>query len=51
MIWVQAGIESLASPMYHSPPRAYLTFLILGTATAVAWRMRREQGQPTADAG
>lgn len=40
MILVQAFVESLASPMFHSPPRAYLVFLVVGLVAA-AWRPRR----------
>jgi hypothetical protein len=35
MILAQALIESLASPMFHSPPRAYLVYLVVGVATAL----------------
>jgi hypothetical protein len=38
MILVQAMVESLASPMFHSPPRAYLVFLVIGLATAMLIR-------------
>jgi hypothetical protein len=35
MVLVQAVIESLASPMFHSPPRAYLTYVVIGVAIAL----------------
>jgi hypothetical protein len=35
MILAQAMVESLASPMFHSPPRAYLVFLTIGVVTAL----------------
>jgi hypothetical protein len=35
MILAQAVIESFASPMFHSPPRAYLLFMVIGVATAL----------------
>lgn len=38
MILVQAVVESLASPMFHSPPRAYLVYLVIGLATAMLIR-------------
>jgi hypothetical protein len=40
MVLVQAFVESLASPMFHSPPRAYLLYLVVGLVAA-AWRPRR----------
>ena len=40
MVLVQALVESLASPMFHSPPRAYLLFLVVGLVAA-GWRPRR----------
>lgn len=39
MVFVQAVVESLASPMFHSPPRAFLIFLAVGLVAA-AWRPR-----------
>jgi hypothetical protein len=35
MIFAQAVIESVASPMFHSPPRAYLVYLVVGIAAAL----------------
>jgi hypothetical protein len=35
MVLAQALVESFASPMFHSPPRAYLVFLTIGVATAL----------------
>jgi hypothetical protein len=35
MILAQALVESLASPMFHSPPRAYLVFVVIGIAIAI----------------
>jgi len=40
MIFAQAIIESLASAMFHSPPRVYLFYLVVGAVAAVAWRRR-----------
>ncbi len=42
MVLVQALVESLASPMFHSPPRAYLLYLVVGVVAA-AWRPRRTE--------
>jgi hypothetical protein len=39
---VQALIESLASPMFHSPPRVYLLYLAVGVVMSLAWRRRAE---------
>lgn len=47
MILAQAVIESFASPMFHSPPRAYLVFLVIGIATAL--QLRPPAGDPPAD--
>lgn len=40
MIFAQAMIESLASSMFHSPPRVYLFYLAVGAVAAIAWRRR-----------
>jgi hypothetical protein len=45
MIFVQTLVESLASPMFHSPPRIYLVYLAVGTVAAIHWR-RREPDRP-----
>jgi hypothetical protein len=34
LIFVQALVESAAAPMFHSPPRIYMTFLAVGAALA-----------------
>jgi hypothetical protein len=39
MVFVQALVESLASPMFHSPPRAFLVYLAVGMVAA-SWRTR-----------
>jgi hypothetical protein len=45
MIFVQALLESLASSMYHSPPRVYLIYLAVGVVISIAWRRKQaEQG-------
>jgi hypothetical protein len=43
---VQALIESLASPMFHSPPRAYLLYLIVGVAVAIGSRPPDDWREP-----
>jgi hypothetical protein len=43
MIFAQAMIESLASSMFHSPPRVYLFYLVVGAVAAIAWRRRAAQ--------
>jgi hypothetical protein len=40
MIFAQAIVESLASSMFHSPPRVYLFYLVVGAVAAIAWRRR-----------
>lgn len=40
MIFAQAIVESLASSMFHSPPRVYLFYLAVGAVAAIAWRRR-----------
>jgi len=51
LIFVQALVESLASPMFHSPPRAYLTLATVGAALALARFAGRTDDTvaPTAD--
>jgi hypothetical protein len=44
MILAQAVVESFASPMFHSPPRAYLVFMVIGIATALL--LRPPAGEP-----
>jgi hypothetical protein len=46
MVFAQAIIESLASSMFHSPPRVYLFYLVVGAVLSIAWR----RDQPTDDA-
>jgi hypothetical protein len=41
MVFVQALVESLASAMFHSPPRIYLTYLVVGAVLSLAWRRHR----------
>ncbi|HEX6473780.1 MAG TPA: hypothetical protein VF114_01675, partial [Candidatus Limnocylindria bacterium] len=40
MVFAQVIIESLASSMFHSPPRVYLFYLVVGAIAAIAWRRR-----------
>jgi hypothetical protein len=40
MIFAQAMVESLASSMFHSPPRVYLFYLAVGAVAALAWRRK-----------
>jgi hypothetical protein len=46
MVFAQAIVESIASSMYHSPPRVYLLYLTVGAVLSVAWR--RNERQPAA---
>lgn len=46
MILVQAVIESLASPMFHSPPRAYLLYLAIGVSVAIGARAPSDWREP-----
>jgi hypothetical protein len=46
MIFAQAIIESLASSMFHSPPRVYLFYLVVGAVAAIAWRRRAAEPEP-----
>ncbi|HEY7525585.1 MAG TPA: hypothetical protein VIA82_01990 [Candidatus Limnocylindria bacterium] len=46
LILVQALIESLASPMFHSPPRAYLLYLVIGVAIAIGSRLPEDWREP-----
>jgi len=38
MVFAQAIVESLASSMFHSPPRVYLLYLAVGIVLSLAWR-------------
>lgn len=38
MVFAQAIVESLASSMFHSPPRVYLLYLVVGAVLSIAWR-------------
>lgn len=38
MVFVQALVESAANAMFHSPPRVYLLFLVVGVVMSIAWR-------------
>lgn len=38
MVFVQALVESAANAMFHSPPRVYLLFLVIGAVMSIAWR-------------
>lgn len=40
LIFVQALVESLASAMFHSPPRVYLVLAAAGVVASLAWRRR-----------
>lgn len=40
MVFAQVLVESLASSMFHSPPRVYLAYLVVGAVAALAWRRR-----------
>jgi hypothetical protein len=56
MVFVQALVESLASSMYHSPPRVYLVYLAVGVVISIAWRRRVDEessvaGAPAAASG
>lgn len=44
-VMVSAMVESLATPMFVAPPRAYLLFVALGAAVAVSGAARREPAQ------
>jgi hypothetical protein len=46
MVFAQAIVESLASSMFHSPPRVYLLYLAVGIVLSLAWR----RDQPTSEA-
>lgn len=45
MVFAQAMVESLASSMFHSPPRVYLLYLTVGIVLSIAWR-REHQPEP-----
>jgi hypothetical protein len=49
MAFAQAIMESVASSMFHSPPRAYLFFLVVGLVASLAWRRRlgEREGAPS----
>ena len=40
MVFAQALVESAANAMFHSPPRAMLLFLVIGTVASNWWRER-----------
>ena len=40
MVFAQAVVESLASSMFHSPPRVYLLYLVIGVVASMGWRAR-----------
>lgn len=44
LIVVQAIVESLASAMFHSPPRIYLTYLAAGVVLSLEWRRSGQGG-------
>jgi hypothetical protein len=46
LVLVQALVESLASPMFHSPPRAYLLYLAVGVAIAIGSRPPPDAQEP-----
>lgn len=45
MVFTQAILESVASSMFHSPPRVYLLYLVLGIVASMAWRSRAADGR------
>jgi hypothetical protein len=51
MVFAQAIVESLASSMFHSPPRVYLLYLALGVVLSLAWRSRTDElaAEPAAE--
>lgn len=40
MVFAQGLVESLASSMYHSPPRVDLLYLVVGAVLSLSWRRR-----------
>jgi hypothetical protein len=46
MVLVQAVVESAANAMFHSPPRVYLLFLVIGAVMSIAWRSPASHGSP-----
>jgi hypothetical protein len=47
MVFAQAVFESLASSMFHSPPRVYLLYLVVGVVASMAWRTRARPADET----
>jgi O-antigen ligase len=45
MVFAQTIIESFASSMFHSPPRVYLVFLVIGAVGSMAWRIRAAEAR------
>jgi hypothetical protein len=50
-VFAQAIVESLASSMFHSPPRVYLLYLAFGVVLSLAWRSRTDEpaAEPAAE--
>lgn len=44
LLFVQSLVDSLATPMFVSPPRAQLLFMIVGIAVALSRRVERTRG-------
>jgi hypothetical protein len=52
MVFAQAIVESLASAMFHSPPRVYLLYLTIAVVASLAWRRGAEpRGEPAGSGG
>ena len=49
MIFAQVLVESAANAMFHSPPRVYLVFLVIGAVLSIAWRSRAAQNATDPD--
>jgi hypothetical protein len=43
MVFAQAIVESLASSMFHSPPRVFLLYLVIGVVLSLAWRSQTDE--------
>ena len=46
MVFVQALVESAANAMFHSPPRVYLLFLVVGAVMSIGWRTPASSKRP-----
>ena len=47
MVFAQALVESAANAMFHSPPRVYLLFLVIGAVLSIGWRTRASRAAPS----